>query len=581
MARWTTLLCIALTISTTAVQAATFTVDSVADAPDLIPGDGFCMAAGAVCTLRAAIMETNALTGPDIITLPAGDFPLSIGGFGEDGCLTGDLDVTDDVSIAGAGTSISIIDGNGIDRVFDILGAVLVLSELSIINGNSGSDRGGCVRNSGDLTISDADISSCTANWGGGIYNQPDAITELTRVELHHNHASGPGGGLLNLMGSLILTDVTVRENISSEGGGISTGSIEPHGCWATNLTLTSNISTNHGGGIYAGGEIELTGVLMSDNEALGHGGGLFGLATITDFVATGNSAGGYGGGLSLVGGTGYLDVSNGLIENNEAGYQGGGLSSVQWGTATLTDVTVRGNTAPHGAGIHNGYGSSMELERVTISGNIATGYGAGMTNEGIEYEDATAHLVNVTISDNIVNAQNFFGGGGFYNAYGSSSLTNVTIVGNTAGTTYSAGAGLKNAFGNGTVVVTNSIIAHNHWYWGGGNEDDCAGVITSTGHNITSHACFNPPHGTDLIVPDAGVAPLADNGGPTETCALLTGSPAVDGADSANFPAVDQRGAARPFGAFADVGAFEFGSVPPLIFSDGFESGNTAAWNL
>lgn len=67
-----------------AATAATFTVNSTADAVDATPGDGVCATATATCTLRAAIMEANALAGADTITLPAGSYGLTIGGAGED-----------------------------------------------------------------------------------------------------------------------------------------------------------------------------------------------------------------------------------------------------------------------------------------------------------------------------------------------------------------------------------------------------------------------------------------------------------------------------------------------------------------
>src|SRR5439155_10912015 len=83
-------------------EAATFTVDCTMDDVDAAPGDGICATATGECTLRAAIQETNALPGPDSITLPAGTYTLTIPGTGEDIAATGDLDVTDDLDIRGA-----------------------------------------------------------------------------------------------------------------------------------------------------------------------------------------------------------------------------------------------------------------------------------------------------------------------------------------------------------------------------------------------------------------------------------------------------------------------------------------------
>jgi hypothetical protein len=80
---------------------------------------------------------------------------------------------------------------------------------------------------------------------------------------------------------------------------------------------------------------------------------------------------------------------------------------------------------------------------------------------------------------------------------------------------------------------------------------------LTSGGHNVFTDATCAPVP-TDGVVGDARLGPLADNGGPTLTHALLPGSPAIDAADAALCPATDQRGVARPQGAGCDAGAVE-----------------------
>ena len=99
---------------------ATFTVNSTVDAPDLAI-DGICDDGNGRCTVRAAIQESNASTGvADIVTIPAGSYGLSLAGRLEDGALSGDLDITDSVTINGAGVGLTTIDGLGLDRVFHI-----------------------------------------------------------------------------------------------------------------------------------------------------------------------------------------------------------------------------------------------------------------------------------------------------------------------------------------------------------------------------------------------------------------------------------------------------------------------------
>src|SRR5919197_1300453 len=85
-------------------HAASFTVDSTADAVDAAPGDGACAPAGGTCTLRAAVQETNALGGTNTINVPAGTYTLTLAGVDEDAAASGDLDVTGgSLTIEGAG----------------------------------------------------------------------------------------------------------------------------------------------------------------------------------------------------------------------------------------------------------------------------------------------------------------------------------------------------------------------------------------------------------------------------------------------------------------------------------------------
>ncbi|MBI4367611.1 MAG: CSLREA domain-containing protein [Deltaproteobacteria bacterium] len=97
-----------------------FTVTSVTDAPDIVPGDGICADVTGQCTLRAAIQESNALAGDDTIFLPAGSYRLEHVGMGEDKAATGDLDILDNVTLIGDGASATFVDGGRRDRVFQI-----------------------------------------------------------------------------------------------------------------------------------------------------------------------------------------------------------------------------------------------------------------------------------------------------------------------------------------------------------------------------------------------------------------------------------------------------------------------------
>src|SRR5205823_4386816 len=114
------------------------TVNSTDDSPDADPADGICATATGACTLRAAIMQANFATGAQTITLPSGVYTLTRAGY-DDNALVGDLDIKHDLTIQGAGSGATIVDGNGAvtgDRVFQILNTAqnVALSGITIRN---------------------------------------------------------------------------------------------------------------------------------------------------------------------------------------------------------------------------------------------------------------------------------------------------------------------------------------------------------------------------------------------------------------------------------------------------------------
>src|SRR5690606_18719611 len=131
-----------------------FIVNTTADTIDVNPGDGIAEDASGNTSLRAAIMEANALAGANEIIVPAGTYTLSIAGIWESAAATGDLDILDDLIITGDGQGLTIINGAGIDRVFDIALSVNVqFHDLRITGGQAIGDsshvledRGGGIR---------------------------------------------------------------------------------------------------------------------------------------------------------------------------------------------------------------------------------------------------------------------------------------------------------------------------------------------------------------------------------------------------------------------------------------------------
>lgn len=237
------------------VQAATFTVNSTADAMDANPGDGVCGTApgGGVCTLRAAIQESNALAGADIVILPPGTYTLTIPGPDEDQAAAGDLDILDDLTVAGAGTTSTIIDGGLLDRVFHLpfsSRAIVNISGMTIRNGIA--PFGGGISNSrGTVTLINCLLFGNTANGsGGGVDNSFGTLT-IASSGLDFNSAFS-GGAIANFAGTVVITNSTISENTANHDG----GAIKSSGGIVT--LIASTISSNTAGRILAGEILEL-----------------------------------------------------------------------------------------------------------------------------------------------------------------------------------------------------------------------------------------------------------------------------------------------------------------------------------
>jgi hypothetical protein len=239
------------------------------------------------------------------------------------------------------------------------------------------------------------------------------------------------------------------------------------------------------------------------------------------------------------------LTLTRSTVSGNSAGFDGGGLLNFE--RLALIETTVTDNAAGQsGGGVANEAGM-LQVTHSTLSGNTAASAGGGIFNPG----GAAAELVNTTVSGN--NA----GTGGAVYTGGELFLLSSTIAGNDA--SRAAAIYVPENVASGPGWITNALI-----------EGDCAGPpFNSGGYNIESpgDSCgFS--QATDLPGEDQlNLGPLADNGGPTKTHALLGSSvaidriPEVDCLDAAGEPlTVDQRGEPRPAGGSSscDVGAFE-----------------------
>ena len=236
--------------------AANFSVNTTDDLIDLNPGDGICEATLATndCSLRAAIMETNALSSSDSINLPAGVFILNLVG-DDNAAIVGDLDVTSsELTVQGVSRDQTIIDGNGIDRIFEFNDADITLKNLTLQNGGDASATvlGGAILASGHdsdkLNLFDVKFENNRANAGGALFIGLEMIAILENTIITNNTTVPLG--ITNEFGPAIFCskcDINISSSIISFNrmGGkairIEQGFLG---------LLNSTISNNDGGGI-------------------------------------------------------------------------------------------------------------------------------------------------------------------------------------------------------------------------------------------------------------------------------------------------------------------------------------------
>ena len=211
-------------------------------------------------SLREAIIAANNTAGSDTINLGAGTYTMSIAGMGEDASFTGDLDITDDLTIVGLTPGLTQIDAAGIDRVFHVHAGTLTISDVTIRGGNAGvAGLGGGIHiEVGAAMIGDRlDVRSNQAAEGGGICNMGDL--SLYNSLVYDNTVSGQGGGIRSI-GTMELVNVTVSENLaplSSAGISVDGGSTT-----LTNVT----IANNSGYGLAASSAVTMQNTISADN---------------------------------------------------------------------------------------------------------------------------------------------------------------------------------------------------------------------------------------------------------------------------------------------------------------------------
>jgi len=259
---------------------ATFNVDDTADLPDTVNGNGVCQTSSMTCSLRAAIQEANALSGPDVIEVPAGKYILSISGVGEDDCAAGDLDITEDVTISGAGAGQTIVDADGIDRVFDLpVQVVATISDMTIRGGVAEhtvvpANLGGglYVGVAAELDLLGCEVSDNRANVGGGLYAALEAIVRVVDCAFRGNREvnleiTTPDGGAIYNYGDMEIDRSTIAGNRVSSAlhGAVASKN-------AVDLRLeNTTITGNEGIGLYSlNTPLEITNSTIVANSSTG-----------------------------------------------------------------------------------------------------------------------------------------------------------------------------------------------------------------------------------------------------------------------------------------------------------------------
>ena len=461
--------------------------------------DGVCSAAD--CSLREAVDNANACPGAQTINLPAGHYPLTIAGADEDANATGDLDITDDLTIVGAGAPS--IGGEDQDRIFEVFNPATVELELMIlINGRA--QLGGAVRNHSELSISSGSIHDNIA------VVPPGGV------------GASSGGGIFNEAGTLTLIGTQIFGNSADEGGGIHNFATAT--LFAEDVLIQGNTAIDMAGGLWNNfaSNATLNNVELRDNEAAAHGGGIYN--------------------------AGRLEANWITLVENVAGLDGGGLWVGPDGESFLSDAWFTNNNASAGGGVFNQ--GLTHLYRSSVNNNTAFG-GLG----GGAYNNVTGRLFlqNTTISANMIDAPpGLPGGSGIFNI-GDLRLEFITAA-------YNNRDGLRNDAG-GMMTIRSSLVAYHSL----GNCTGSTPMNPSIGFNIEDQDTCDFIEPSDLINTDPMLAFLASNGGNGLSHMPNPGSPAIDSGDPDRCIAEDQRSVSRPQGAACDRGSIEVEAAAPV----------------
>lgn len=412
---------------------------------------------------------------------------------------------------------------------------------------------GGVVTNCAD----DTQLSALIASGGtitfncGGVGTTATITLSSTKIIPSGASVALDGGGKITLSGNNARRLFNVRANARLS---------------IANLTLRDGKDFG-GGAILNDGTLIIDRTTLTANEASGQFGGAIkntGSLTITNSLIAYNTAtSGYGGGIDSAETSTLTIIRNSTFIQNTARLGGGALANN--GIVQISDSTFSGNSA----GLEYGGGAIENTGPLTVVSSTFTSNAAGKGG-AIYNEGGRTTITNSTLSGNMADRAPRTGGG-IHNERGAVegivTVNSSTLFGNTA--PGGSGGNIHNVAGN-TIQIRWSIVA-------GGAPSNCTGIVSSQGYNLDSGTSCGFTSPTDRRSSDPQLGPLTDNGGTTQTHALLPGSPAIDAGstgachDERGAPLnTDQRGTARPQDGNSDnittcdIGAYEQGASSP-----------------
>ncbi|WP_287324477.1 right-handed parallel beta-helix repeat-containing protein [Okeania sp. SIO1F9] len=464
-------------------------------------------------SLRDAIAMANATPDADTITFDSSLTGMTIG------LTSGELSITNPLTINGLGANLLTVDAqqNGF-RVFNIDNGNNDLIDVFIdgltITGGNPIGGGGGIFTSENLTVQDSIISGNTST---GIEGQYDIGRSID------------GGGINSYGGYLKIVNTDIINN--EVKGQLADGNPEFQNDFGDDPD---------GGGVsIRNGQLNVVDSTISGNKVTGglsDGGGIYGWysdITVTNSTISGNTLEGtaLGSGGGIYNRHGNTTIANSTIANNST------LMTSEFGSAD-------------GGGIFSRNGD-LEITNSTVSGNSAVGLDR-TDGGGVYSKNGNLTVANSTISYNST-AGNSADGGGIFSSSGIATITNSTIYGNSAD---GRGGGL---FSEGRTNLTNTIIANST----GRDAVLKTSKIDTNVNNLIEDGHYNP-----FLSGDPGLGPLQNNGGSTETHALLSDSIAIDAGDNGGATGLtfDQRGQEfdRIVNGTVDIGAYEVQEPQP-----------------